>query len=739
MWRACALAVVVTIAVTGDAPVTAAGSKGCPARELSANYVRRVEQALAAGTDVWGEALLAARGGPTFAGARRYLTPLLLAGHVPGRRSVPLTDSGVYYLPFAEPEGFAGSSQVALHLADGSEIVSGSVDGPRLRIDVGPGGSERYGSCLARLGTPGLARGYLPLLETSYVDAAGVRYTQESFAARTGRSNHLASFLRVDVDARPSSVARVTVRFAPSSAPSLVRVVPKGTRTTLYASWRPPAGPLLLDRATYERARQGVVAFWRRKLAGAATFDVPETVVEDAARAELIQNLIMGWRYSVGNPYEEFEYPESLDAASVMGEYGFGQAERATLEAALTRQPALYPNWEMGAKLLTAALYYRLYGARPFIAEATPRLRGYVSAFARELASSRLGLLDRERWTSDLSETAYALDSQAVVWQALRAIASVWSETGDRELAEQALSLADRLGAGLRAAVSRSERRLPDGSLFLPIELDSGEQPTNRVLLTRDGSYWNYELPYALASGLFPPGGAEAAGVLRYYERHGSLLLGQLRINAYSLYANPRFPTSGTDDVYDPDLVRFLADNDQADRLVLSLYGQLAAGMTPGTFVAGEAASVAPVDRGFYRSMYLPPNSVANASFLETLRLTLLHELEDGGGRPDGLELAYATPRAWLEPGRTIGVREAPTSFGRISYSIRTLAHVVRVSLRVPEAPALRILRLRLRLPGGRPLRSVSVNGRPYARFDAAAETIDLSGRTGTVGLVARY
>lgn len=172
---------------------------------------------------------------------------------------------------------------------------------------------------------------------------------------------------------------------------------------------------------------------------------------------------------------------------------------------------------------------------------------------------------------------------------------------------------------------------------------------------------------------------------------------------------------------------------------MLSLYGQLAAGMTPGTFVAGEAASVAPVEGAYYRSMYLPPNSVANASFLETLRLMLVHELDGVGGRPEGLALAYSTPRSWLEPGRTIRVQDARTPFGRLSYAIHTLARAVDVSLTVPNSPPPRVLRLRLRLPGGRPLRSVTVNGHQYGAYDATAETINLDGQTGALTLIVHY
>lgn len=713
-------------ALGGGAATPAAGHSACAPRRPSPAYVRRVERALAAGRDVFGEALLAAPEGPSLAAARRDLAPILYAGHVPGRRAVPLTDSGVYYLAFGEP----GTGVVRLHLADGSEILAGSVFGPRLRVGVGRDGREPYGSCLARLATPSLAGGYLPVLETRYLDADGVRYAQESFSAGS------TSYLRLAVDAR---AAGAVVRLAASRGRPLVRVVPAGARATLLVGWRPPAGPVPVGPAAYAQARRGVVAFWRRTLAAGADVEVPDPVVEDAARATLVQNLTMGWRYSVGNPYAEFEYPESLDAAAVMGEYGFPATEASALEAALRRQPALYPNWEMGAKLLTTALDARLFGDGGVVARALPVLAGYLGVLARELGRSRLGLLRPERWTSDLPETGYALDGQAVVWQALRAIAPVFARSGRPQLAREALALAARLGAGLRTAVRRSERWLPDGSLYVPIELDRPEQPPAEVLRTRDGSYWNYELPYALASGLFPPGGRQATGVLRFYERHGSLLLGQIRVNAYALYASPRFPTSGTDDVYDLNLARFLADNHQAGRLDVTLYGQLAAGMTPGTFVAGEAASVAPIDGAYDRSTYLPPNSTANAAFLETLRLTLVHELDGADGEPDGLELADATPRRWLEPGRTIAVRDLPTSFGPIAYAIRVSADRVDVTLAVPRSPALRILRLALRLPGRRPLRAVTLDGEPYRRFDPGRETIDLSGRAGRLVLVARY
>jgi hypothetical protein len=289
--------------------------------------------------------------------------------------------------------------------------------------------------------------------------------------------------------------------------------------------------------------------------------------------------------------------------------------------------------------------------------------------------------------------------------------------------------VAGRLGSSLRRAVASSSRSLPDGSLFLPMRLGAGEAPYGTVTESREGSYWNLVAPYALASGLLPPGSRDATGALAYLERHGSLLLGLVRAGGYSLYgpgASPRL--SGTDEVYGVNLARFLAALDDADELVLALYGQLAAAMTPNTFVAGEAASVAPLDGLRYRAMYLPPNSVANDSFLETLRLMLVQETAAG------LRLGFATPRDWLRAGRRIAVSGVPTTFGPLSYSLTASAHKVTVHVETPRGSGGRTMRLRLRLPAGERIVGLSA---PY-RYDRATSTIELPSRASPLDFVAR-
>ena len=748
---------VVTAALAGAQPEPAATKRtGCAPPRATAAHTSRVERALRTRHDVWGNALLNAPDGPSYEAARRLLPPLLYA-RAPGKR--PLTESGVYYLPFGQPLGARGAGSVALHVADGSQVIAERVGGRRLTILVGAKGGERYGSCLARLGPARLAAGWQPILSTTYTDAARVRYRQESFAAQASETGSLVSFIRLDVDARRSSAKFVQVRLKPSvrnlrqvlafsrggavKRSVLTYRIRRGTARTIYLAWinYPGRRGLAVDAARYAHARRAVGAFWSTRLREGTQISVPERRVNDAYRNLLVQNLLLTWRYSIGNPYEQFSFPEGVDVAEVMGELGYAGVARSIMRTSLTRKDVPYPNWKMGKRLVGSALHYGLTRDRAYIDGATPVLRRYVDELGRQIAAGSTGLLGRERYSSDIPEQVLGLHSQATVWQGLRAMGRVWAETGSVELARRCETLAEQLEAGLRRAVASSQRRLGDGSLFMPARLLDREPAYGSLTEAKLGSYWNLVMPYALASGIFAPGSPEATGILKYMLRHGSRLLGVVRAGAYALYEKPVFPVSGTDQVYGTNVARFLADGDAADQLVLSLYGSLAVAMTPNTFVSGEAASVAPLAGTHFRSMYLPPNGASNAAFLQTLRSLLVHETRDREGAPTGLELAFATPRPWLRPGRRISVRRAPTSFGPVTYSLVARSDTIHASVDVPGRPAPKTLKLRVRLPRGQRVDSVTVNGMPLElpAGESPGETIDLSGLAGRLEVIVRY
>jgi hypothetical protein len=703
-------------------------------------YAHGVGMATRSRRDVWGEKLLASRGGPTYDAAAKLLAPLVYATQR-GRR--PLTQSHVYYLPLAYPTDVYAPATFALHVADGSQIITRRVDGPSLTIFVGRTGHERYGSCLARTTLATLADGYLPIVETAYTDANGVSYTQESFAGRIAGARSIVSFVHLTVDASKAKAGAV-VRFAASDPRRLLSDDPaslhvaRGETTEVYAGWAhqlPLLQPVHVNERTYDRARAGVVAYWNRRLAEGAQIVVPEDRVMNAERAVLVQQLVQSWRYSVGNPYEELSFAEALDTAQVMAEYGYPTTADGILRIALDRLPQRFSSWRAGELLLAAATNYDLFRDRKALTRETPDLATTVETLAgRQLTDGdAAGRLQPEPLSSDRSGAVDGIPAQLVAWQGLSAISRVWSVTGHSELAARAGAIAVRLEHALRPAVRAAEVRMPDTSLFLPATLTDPSRPYPRITSTRDGSYWNLVMPYAFASGFFAPGGGEAEGILRYLSLHGSRLAGVTRADAHIAYGR-NIVGDGLGEVYVLNQSRFLADNDQPDQLTLTLYGMLAAGMTRDTFVSGEAVSLLPVGTAYYRTMYMPPNLGANSSFLETLKLLLVHERRGPHGAPRGLDLAFSTPRAWLADGATIEVKRLRTSFGPVSLSLVRTGKTIRIDVSDPKAPE--PARLRLRLPSGQRVLRVRLGARRL-HVDQRTSTVTLPLRAGRLRLTA--
>jgi hypothetical protein len=723
-------ALVVVVGIAG-VHARSAGAACSPAR-ASASYTASVGRAVASNRDVWGDELLHARGGPALEPALRLLGPLTQGMQWEGRS---LTAGGVYYLPFSFPFTPKGSTVFALHVADGSQIFTRRIEGPSLTVYVG-NGSERYGSCVARLTPARLADGYLPILETSYVDAQGVRYRQESFVGRRGGrlgARSVISFVRLAVDARHAR-ANATVRLVPSQrlvrsgadrlslGPGARLIVSRGghlingvaayrigagTRRTLYAEWlHAPsrASAVHANAATYRRARRTVAAFWQSKLADGAVFHVPEPAVQNVARGVLTQLIGYGWRYSIGNPYEELSYQESLDAAEVAAELGQTTLARSIIELALQRM-RLRP-WRFTAArgshiLSTAAVYVRLTGDRRFLRDATPQLSDLVERIAQRQGEG--GSLLPEPLSTDLQDhDVDSVSGQIAAVQGLLALARVWRSNGYAREAARASELALDIDGVLRPAVTRASVRLSDGSLFVPDQLP--QRPFERLTASRDGSYWNLIMPSVFASGWFPARSPTTAGILRYLLDHGSRLLGVPRTYAHSVYGAQR--GAGIAPVYQLGISRFLAAEDKPGLLDVGLYGMLAAGMTRGTYVSGEAVSLVPIRGGYERAMFMPPNTGTNASFLGTLRELLVHERLGARGAPVGVDLAFATPKAWLGDGKRIAVRGAPTSFGKVSYSLARRGSAITGRLVLP--PGCRC-RLRLRVSAGERVKSVTI------------------------------
>ena len=152
-----------------------------------------------------------------------------------------------------------GAGRAALHVADGSQILSRRVGGRALTVGVGARRRERYGSCLSRLAPPRLADGYCRSSRrgTSMRPASATRRSRSrrgplaTGAART-------SFVRLDrrrPRAREPHHGAIRLVAGRPDVPSCRRV----RRCDVYVSWAAPAGdepqPTSRSRTTSARAR----------------------------------------------------------------------------------------------------------------------------------------------------------------------------------------------------------------------------------------------------------------------------------------------------------------------------------------------------------------------------------------------------------------------------------------------------------------------------------------------------
>jgi len=108
--------------------------------------------------------------------------------------------------------------------------------------------------------------------------------------------------------------------------------------------------------------------------------------------------------------------------------------------------------------------------------------------------------------------------------------------------------------------------------------------------------------------------------------------------------------------------------------------------------------------------------------FLHQTRTLLVTE------RGRELWLAPFTPAHWLADGQALTVRNAPTRFGPVSYTLRSrLADGwVHATIQPPEREAPHRIVLRLRTPDGSAIRSVRVNGRRHHDFAPAEGLVRL-------------
>jgi hypothetical protein len=155
---------------------------------------------------------------------------------------------------------------------------------------------------------------------------------------------------------------------------------------------------------------------------------------------------------------------------------------------------------------------------------------------------------------------------------------------------------------------------------------------------------------------------------------------------------------------------------DRIEEFLLFLYAHRYHAHTRGSWTAGEVTGITG-DSGTY---------CVPAQQTIPLLVRWMLVLEDSD--EDRLYLAKGVPREWVASGKEISIEQAPTRWGRVSFSLITrpdasvVGHVELIGARLPKE-----VHLKIRLPLKSGLRSVTVNGQPATLAGVHNDTLIIS------------
>ena len=165
-----------------------------------------------------------------------------------------------------------------------------------------------------------------------------------------------------------------------------------------------------------------------------------------------------------------------------------------------------------------------------------------------------------------------------------------------------------------------------------------------------------------------------------------------------------------------------LIQHDMIRQALLMMYSDMAHQYTRGSWTAPETRSILPEHQ---IAPYCTP-----AQLVVALMTKWLLVFEDP--QSNVLWLGKGVPRDWLEDGKSITIKDAPTRWGRTNFSIRSNIHAQRVTAEVdlPRTFAATV-KLRFRVSENLALKSVTLNGKAWSNFDPKSGTITIPAGSG--------
>jgi hypothetical protein len=509
----------------------------------------------------------------------------------------------------------------------------------------------------------------------------------------------------------------------------------------------PPRGEP--SAAEFYKALYHVHAVWARDLNPPMKIDVPDP----SLREFCLHALLMEEITRVGD-HPKYGYPP-LGGINVFGGYGYNNVD--TFQDTFNTSVAAFLEWglfdvarryiddyfinsvrddgsidtrgpevgQYGKMLTVVAKYYAYTHDEKLLRKHEKKLQAIVSLFgtlrkqSKEVPSSDITYGIIRGWSehdSSLKIDPYRFmqphfSNNAEAARGFHDLGEVWVEMG-RKLRDPHL---EKEG---RDTLQESAEMKKDMDSAIDRSIDRSKQPPYVPAVAGDTTTYGKDRAYT-----------EMLESAELTEKQARLVSDSLAARGESLFGLPRGGQyyNGFLD-FGPAYARLLYDWPR--EFLLLYYAHRAHIYSRGNWTAVEGARI----DGTLEGPYCTPSEVSIPTFTKWM---LVFEHPD----EPVVWLAKATPRVWLEQGKTIVVADAPTRFGNVGYELHSDIDHGKVSavLHLPEGYRA-ATKLRLRVPGGRVPRTVTLDGTPWADFSPDQEVVNIpSGRQGKISVEISY
>ncbi|MCC6126736.1 MAG: hypothetical protein IT426_17375 [Pirellulales bacterium] len=513
-----------------------------------------------------------------------------------------------------------------------------------------------------------------------------------------------------------------------------------------------------------------IVEYWRSRNPGSAQIRTPEPWLNDFYKTHLrhmeincLRDREAPRRYATVGSQSYGVYPnESSMMVSDLDRRGLGHLAEQCLQTWLDFQgKAIFPgtyrtaegvfnsaggveaggyNKGHGYALWCLAEHWKYTRDRKWLERAAPHIIAACDWIIRERQATMTAKPDGSRPIEYGFLPAGSLEdvTDFWFWQATNSATAWGFDAATAALADIGHPEAARLQKEARAYREDVLRGLTEARILTPVvRLRDGtsapKYPSHLHLRGRAGGWIRETLEgpmFLPAYGLLAPQSPETKWILDDYEDN-------LYISDHYGYAIPNFDPywfsrggfSMQANLLDGPLPYLYRDD--VKHYVRAFFNGFASAFDPEVRMLTEHARP---ELGYPSGDHFKTSDEAQVTYW--LRLMFVHEVGED------LYLGQAIPRYWLADGNTVGIENSATYFGPLSLEVASKAKAdeIQATFTPPERNPPKTIYLRLRHPQEKPIRTVTLNGKAYEKFDPRKEWIILPGDLkGIQNVIAHY